>query len=195
MNSRGSVSPRVEMYFTGPHRSSRDQVRAILEDKDAYVAIVARRRWTASSGTLWRLVSIEENERSSQGLVGDPVGVRPLLHCIRRAAFSSSRRLSRSDGMDVRIGRHQACCSRCRRDSWRVGSDSSWAHRYPSRVDRVCRPWSCGSNGWRDDLACTSSEPISITTNVFNAAVMGYVAYGRWKLAPLAARNEEPPTS
>jgi uncharacterized membrane protein len=38
-------------------------------------------------------------------------------------------------------------------------------------------------------------EPISITTNVFNAAVMGYVAYGRWKLAPLAARNEEPPTS
>ncbi len=38
-------------------------------------------------------------------------------------------------------------------------------------------------------------EPISIATNVFNTAAMGYVAYGRWKLAPLTARSEEPATS
>lgn len=28
-------------------------------------------------------------------------------------------------------------------------------------------------------------EVVSIGTNVFNAAVMSYIAYGRWKLAPL----------
>lgn len=32
-------------------------------------------------------------------------------------------------------------------------------------------------------------EPMSIATNVFNAAVMGYIAYGRSRLAPLAART------
>jgi hypothetical protein len=38
-------------------------------------------------------------------------------------------------------------------------------------------------------------EPISIATNVFNAAVMGYVTYGWGKVAPLTARSEEPATS
>ncbi len=38
-------------------------------------------------------------------------------------------------------------------------------------------------------------EPLSIATNVFSAAVMGYVAYGRWKLAPLTAKDEEPAMS
>jgi uncharacterized membrane protein len=38
-------------------------------------------------------------------------------------------------------------------------------------------------------------EPISIATNVFNAAAMSYVAYGRWKLAPLATNDEEPAMS
>ena len=28
-------------------------------------------------------------------------------------------------------------------------------------------------------------EAVSIGTNLFNAAVMAYIAYGRWKLAPL----------
>lgn len=28
-------------------------------------------------------------------------------------------------------------------------------------------------------------EAISIGTNLFNAVVMGYIAYGRWRLAPL----------
>lgn len=32
-------------------------------------------------------------------------------------------------------------------------------------------------------------EPISIATNILNMAVMGYVAYGRWKLAPLTGRG------
>ena len=32
-------------------------------------------------------------------------------------------------------------------------------------------------------------EAQSIATNVFNALAMGYVAYGRWKLAPLTSEN------
>lgn len=32
-------------------------------------------------------------------------------------------------------------------------------------------------------------EPMSIATNVLNAAVMGYIAYGRSRLAPLTART------
>lgn len=36
-------------------------------------------------------------------------------------------------------------------------------------------------------------EVISIGTNLFNAAVMGYIAYGRWRLAPLD--SSEPSTA
>lgn len=31
-------------------------------------------------------------------------------------------------------------------------------------------------------------EALQIATNLFNIVAMGYVAYGRWKLAPLTAR-------
>jgi uncharacterized membrane protein len=38
-------------------------------------------------------------------------------------------------------------------------------------------------------------EPISIATNVVNAAVMSYVAYGRWKLAPITGKSVKAATT
>lgn len=35
-------------------------------------------------------------------------------------------------------------------------------------------------------------EAISIGTNVFNAAIMGYIAYGRWRLVPLDSSASAP---
>ncbi len=82
-----------------------------------------------------------KNERSSHGLVGDSMGVRPISHP-GLTVFAALGLVVVMVGAVI----------------WHAGR----------------------------------GEPISIATNVFNAALMGYVAYGRGKLAPLTARSEEP---